>query len=259
LSKLSTFVRRSLFSLYHLNFVSVLFMRFFVGSSLLVSGLFKLQDTVASSKIFNETFPHYAFYNGAMLGEIILGALLVLGLFTRLSAFLVLVAGLVLMGLVGLKGMWLLFFTVEPTHVSGLLSSVMPIVFWMKTLFLPVFSFGATVFFIFLLNLVFVGAGKFLSLDYWWRTLAQFAFNTQADRIYVGNLTSNIRAQELQEIFGEFGPILDVKVLRDSKSRHKAFGFITFKNAADAKRAISQMDGFKYQGRELKVKRAIKK
>lgn len=76
-------------------------------------------------------------------------------------------------------------------------------------------------------------------------------------KVYVGNLPFSIRNDKLKEIFSEFGEVTEAVVITDRYSgRSKGFGFVTFANDDDAKKAIDGMDGKEVEGRSLKVNEA---
>jgi len=73
-------------------------------------------------------------------------------------------------------------------------------------------------------------------------------------RLYVGSLHFNINEDMLRGIFEPFGKIIDIKIMRDHEtSRSLGFGFISFANADDAKKALDQLNGFELAGRPMKV------
>ena len=76
-------------------------------------------------------------------------------------------------------------------------------------------------------------------------------------KVYVGNLPWSVDKGKLEELFSPFGEISEATVISDKYSgRSKGFGVVTFDNDADAKKAISEMDGKEIQGRALKVNEA---
>jgi RNA recognition motif-containing protein len=76
-------------------------------------------------------------------------------------------------------------------------------------------------------------------------------------KIYVGNLPWNIDDAKLSELFSEFGEVAEATVLKDKFSgRSKGFGFVTFNNDEEAKKAIAKMNDKEVEGRKLKVNEA---
>ncbi|XP_070195039.1 RNA-binding protein 39-like isoform X2 [Littorina saxatilis] len=73
-------------------------------------------------------------------------------------------------------------------------------------------------------------------------------------RLYVGSLHFNITEEMLKGIFEPFGKIDDIKLIRDHEtSRSQGYGFLTFRNPDDAKKALEQLNGFELAGRPMKV------
>jgi len=73
-------------------------------------------------------------------------------------------------------------------------------------------------------------------------------------RLYVGSLHFNISEEMLRGIFDPFGKIDDIKLMKNHETgRSQGYGFITFHNAEDAKKALDQLNGFELAGRPMKV------
>ena len=71
--------------------------------------------------------------------------------------------------------------------------------------------------------------------------------------IFVGSLPFKIEESELQEIFEEYGEVTSVKIITDrATGRSKGFGFVTFTNEEDAKKALV-MHGKDVEGRPIVV------
>ena len=76
-------------------------------------------------------------------------------------------------------------------------------------------------------------------------------------KLYVGNLPWSIDDVKLKELFSSYGEISEAIVIIDKFSkRSKGFGFVTFSNEEDGKKAESEMNGNEMEGRELKVNEA---
>ncbi|XP_046404322.1 RNA-binding protein 39 isoform X1 [Ischnura elegans] len=73
-------------------------------------------------------------------------------------------------------------------------------------------------------------------------------------RLYVGSLHFNITEDMLRGIFEPFGKIDNIQLIMDPETgRSKGYGFITFHDAEDAKKALEQLNGFELAGRPMKV------
>ena len=75
--------------------------------------------------------------------------------------------------------------------------------------------------------------------------------------IYVGNLNWNLTSEELREIFGGYGEVVDCKVIMDRESgRSRGFAFIEMANTSEGNAAIEALDGYELVGRNLRVNEA---
>ncbi|XP_056630430.1 RNA-binding protein 39 [Diorhabda sublineata] len=73
-------------------------------------------------------------------------------------------------------------------------------------------------------------------------------------RLYVGSLHFNITEEMLRGIFEPFGKIDSIQLIQDPETgRSKGYGFITYHNCDDAKKALEQLNGFELAGRPMKV------
>jgi len=81
--------------------------------------------------------------------------------------------------------------------------------------------------------------------------------------VFVKNFGEEIESDEkLEEMFKEFGEIVSAKVAKDEsgeKTKSKGFGFVAFKTAEEAEKAVEAMNGKEINGRQLYVGRAQKK
>jgi RNA recognition motif-containing protein len=77
-------------------------------------------------------------------------------------------------------------------------------------------------------------------------------------KLYVGNLSYDVTEDDLRELFGRDGrQVAEAAVVMDRDTgRPRGFAFVTMANEADAKAAISALDGQAFQGRNIKVNEA---
>jgi len=62
--------------------------------------------------------------------------------------------------------------------------------------------------------------------------------------VYVGNLKPTTTKEELEKLFGRFGPIIECKILVDHETgQSKGCGFVKFENVSNAKDAINGLSG----------------
>lgn len=73
-------------------------------------------------------------------------------------------------------------------------------------------------------------------------------------RLYVGSLHVNITEDMLRAIFEPFGKIESIQLIMDPETGiSKGYGFLTYRNVDDAKKALEQMNGFELAGKPMKV------
>jgi RNA recognition motif-containing protein len=79
-----------------------------------------------------------------------------------------------------------------------------------------------------------------------------------AKKLFIGSLNWKATNQDLQQLFGQFGPIEEAVVVTDRFSgRSKGFGFVTFTNGEDADKAVNEINGTDFQGRNIVVNEAL--
>lgn len=75
--------------------------------------------------------------------------------------------------------------------------------------------------------------------------------------IYVGNLPFSTVAADLEEAFGQYGQVDSAAVISDRETgRSRGFGFVEMGNDDEARRAIEELDGADFGGRDLRVNEA---
>ena len=75
--------------------------------------------------------------------------------------------------------------------------------------------------------------------------------------IYVGNLAYEVRDDELNEVFAQFGEIESARVIMDRETgRSRGFGFVKMPNSEEGQRAIDELNDSDFQGRPLRVREA---
>jgi RNA recognition motif-containing protein len=75
--------------------------------------------------------------------------------------------------------------------------------------------------------------------------------------IYVGNLSFNSNSADLEQLFGEYGAVDSASVISDRETgRSRGFGFVEMSNDEEARRAIQELDGQDFDGRNLRVNEA---
>lgn len=75
--------------------------------------------------------------------------------------------------------------------------------------------------------------------------------------IFVGNLPWSVKDEDLQTKFSEFGEVASARVITDKFSgRSRGFGFVDMTNDEEAQKAITAMNGFSWDGRDITVNEA---
>jgi len=76
-------------------------------------------------------------------------------------------------------------------------------------------------------------------------------------KLYVGNLTYETTASDLEALFGQFGTVQSAQVIADRDSgRSKGFGFVEMGSDQEAQAAIAGLSGKEVNGRSLTVNEA---
>jgi RNA recognition motif-containing protein len=72
--------------------------------------------------------------------------------------------------------------------------------------------------------------------------------------IYVGNLSWNLKDQDLANLFAQYGEVTSAKIITDKfTGRSKGFGFVEMANDDQAQAAIAALNGSAVDGRNVVV------
>jgi RNA recognition motif-containing protein len=75
--------------------------------------------------------------------------------------------------------------------------------------------------------------------------------------IYIGNLSYQITADDLTEVFSEYGAVKRVSVPVDRETgRVRGFAFVEMEDDTHEDAAIAALDGAEWMGRQLKLNKA---
>jgi hypothetical protein len=81
----------------------------------------------------------------------------------------------------------------------------------------------------------------------------------ETSSIYVGNLPFNAGESDVRNLFMPYGEVIEVRLVKDRRSRRpKGYGFVEM-SVSDAKSAIKHLNGTDYAGRTLRVNEGKKK
>lgn len=75
-------------------------------------------------------------------------------------------------------------------------------------------------------------------------------------KLYVGNLTYTCTDDDLNQLFGEFGPVAKAYIVKDRETqRSKGFGFVEMGDS-EGQKALADLNGKEFMGRNLNVSEA---
>ena len=75
--------------------------------------------------------------------------------------------------------------------------------------------------------------------------------------IYVGNLSYEVKEEDLKKEFEAFGQVESVKIIQDNYTgKSKGFGFVEMPNNSEAQAAIEGLKGKELKGRALNINEA---
>lgn len=78
-----------------------------------------------------------------------------------------------------------------------------------------------------------------------------------AKNLYVGNLSYQVRDDELNALFSQYGKVTSARVILDRETqRSKGFAFVEMADDAEAEAAIAALNGAENNGRALTVNEA---
>ena len=76
-------------------------------------------------------------------------------------------------------------------------------------------------------------------------------------KLYVGNLSYSTTEEDLRTLFAQAGQVASVALIKDRDTGNsKGFAFIEMSSQAEAQKAISMLNGYNLENRELKVNAA---
>ncbi|MBI5788992.1 MAG: RNA-binding protein [Candidatus Schekmanbacteria bacterium] len=73
----------------------------------------------------------------------------------------------------------------------------------------------------------------------------------QGSKLFVGNLSFSVNAQQLTELFAQYGEVKQVNIVEG-----KGFGFVEMANPEEAQKAKDALTGTEFQGRGLRIDEA---
>ena len=78
-----------------------------------------------------------------------------------------------------------------------------------------------------------------------------------SNRIYVGNLGLDIKVEDLKQLFIAIGNVLSARIVKDFYTgKSKGFGFVEMENHSDVIKAVTELNGKEFHGRQIAVNTA---
>ena len=75
--------------------------------------------------------------------------------------------------------------------------------------------------------------------------------------LYVGNLSYEMSEENLRNEFAEYGEVKSAKIITDKfTGRSRGFGFVEMNSDDEGKKAMEELNGKDFEGRELVVNEA---
>lgn len=75
--------------------------------------------------------------------------------------------------------------------------------------------------------------------------------------IYVGNLSYEVTQEDLKQVFSEYGSVTKVAMPTDRETgRLRGFGFVEMETDEQEDKAIDELDGAEWMGRQMRVNKA---
>lgn len=75
--------------------------------------------------------------------------------------------------------------------------------------------------------------------------------------IYVGNLSFNTTEQDLGDHFAQFGEVTSARIMSDRETgRPRGFGFVEMASDEESQKAIDNLNGVDFMGRQLNINEA---
>jgi len=75
--------------------------------------------------------------------------------------------------------------------------------------------------------------------------------------IYVGNLSSEVSAENLRQAFESFGQVTSARIIKDKyNGQPRGFGFVEMPEQAQAQTAIKSLNGKELLGKQISVNEA---
>ena len=75
-------------------------------------------------------------------------------------------------------------------------------------------------------------------------------------KLYVGNLPYNISEESLRKLFSRHGFVEEIWIGNTRVGSPHGYGFVLMPDVSNAEKAVSMLNGLRFQGNEISVHRA---
>ena len=75
-------------------------------------------------------------------------------------------------------------------------------------------------------------------------------------KIFVHNLSANTQETHLQDLFGVYGPVVSIEIIKDPTGQGRGFGFVEMTTQVAAEAAIRGLNMRDLNGRQLSMRLA---
>lgn len=76
-------------------------------------------------------------------------------------------------------------------------------------------------------------------------------------RLFVSNFPFNTTADDLREIFSDYGTVTEAVTINDRETnKPRGFGFVAMSSTGEAEEAMAALHGCEWRGREFRVQEA---
>jgi len=73
----------------------------------------------------------------------------------------------------------------------------------------------------------------------------------EGNTLYVGNLTYSVTAEQLKELFSNYGEVKEVRIIE-----RKGFGFVEMSSPEEAEKAKEALNETEFEGRTMRIDEA---
>ncbi|WOL16666.1 28 kDa ribonucleoprotein, chloroplastic [Canna indica] len=72
-------------------------------------------------------------------------------------------------------------------------------------------------------------------------------------KLYVTNLPWDFSGPNIEELFGQYGTVKDVEIIKQNNGKSRGFAFVTMASGEEAQAALDKLDSYELKGRVIRV------